>query len=212
MYWEINLKQLGRRADFMSFYLESCIWPDEISRWVPQRISIKLCVNLGKSATETLAMSGQVSGKKAWAAHGKFKLTNSEKGETDEEQSQDHVHHFSLTSKISSWQAKQSIPHIAVAFYWDSVKIWEDFASNFGDKRTCSCITTTHCLTLTFSPGSFYQKQNVCRSLFPRLCHFDTTEVAETESQAVLNTLTEHDSRMRLKWQKRWEWNGKGTT
>jgi hypothetical protein len=36
-------------------------------------------------------------------------------------------------------------------------------------------------------------------SVFPRLkiklkgCHFDTTEVTEAESQAVLNTLTEHD-------------------
>jgi hypothetical protein len=36
--------------------------------------------------------------------------------------------------------------------------------------------------------------------LFPQLkiklkdCHFDTIEVTETESQAVLNTLTEHNS------------------
>jgi hypothetical protein len=36
-------------------------------------------------------------------------------------------------------------------------------------------------------------------SLFPRLktklkgCHFDKAEVIEAESQAVLNTLTEHD-------------------
>jgi hypothetical protein len=36
-------------------------------------------------------------------------------------------------------------------------------------------------------------------SLFPRLkinlkgCHFDTNEITEAESRAVLNTLTEHD-------------------
>jgi hypothetical protein len=29
--------------------------------------------------------------------------------------------------------------------------------------------------------------------------HFDTTEVIEAESQAVLNTLTEHDFKMHLK-------------
>jgi hypothetical protein len=56
-----------------------------------------------------------------------------------------------------------------------------------------------------FHQGIFGQKQNDCRpsptylSLFLRLKiklkgrHFDTTEAMEAESQAVLNTLTEHD-------------------
>jgi hypothetical protein len=36
--------------------------------------------------------------------------------------------------------------------------------------------------------------------------HFDTTEVIEAESQAVLNTLTEHDFQDAFKkWQKLWE-------
>jgi hypothetical protein len=38
----------------------------------------------------------------------------------------------------------------------------EDFTPNFGDKRTGCCITTTHCLTLPFSPGKFDQKQQDC--------------------------------------------------
>jgi hypothetical protein len=49
-------------------------------------------------------------------------------------------------------------------------------------------------------------------SLFPRLKvkqkgrHFDTNEVIEAESQAVLNTLTEHDFHDAFKkWQKRWD-------
>jgi hypothetical protein len=37
-------------------------------------------------------------------------------------------------------------------------------------------------------------------------CHFDTVEVVEAESQAVLNVLTEHDFQNAFKkWQKRWE-------
>jgi hypothetical protein len=54
---------------------------------------------------------------------------------------------------------------------------------------------TMHRLTLPFSPGNFFTKNNI--SLFPRLkiqlnsCHFDRIEVIEAESQAVLNFLTE---------------------
>jgi hypothetical protein len=39
----------------------------------------------------------------------------------------------------------------------------EDFALNFGDKRTGLYITTTHCLTLSFSQGISDQKQQNCR-------------------------------------------------
>jgi hypothetical protein len=81
----------------------------------------------------------------------------------------------------------------------------EDFAQNFGDKRTGCCITTTQRLTLPFYREIFYQKQHNCRppptplfSVPPvkiklKGRHFDTTEVLEAESQAVLNSLTEHD-------------------
>jgi hypothetical protein len=81
----------------------------------------------------------------------------------------------------------------------------EDFAPNFSDKGTGCCITTTNCLTLPFSSWIFFTKNNMTVSpthrpiLFPRLkiklkCrHFDKIEVTEAESQAVLNTLTEHD-------------------
>jgi hypothetical protein len=61
----------------------------------------------------------------------------------------------------------------------------------------------THRLTLPFSQRNFDQKQHDCRPAstlifsFPRMKiklkgrHFDITEVIETESQVVLNTLTE---------------------
>jgi hypothetical protein len=53
----------------------------------------------------------------------KFKLTETEKGETGEEQSQGNAHIFFLTSrelftKDSSWQAKQSIPP-TIATFWN---------------------------------------------------------------------------------------------
>jgi hypothetical protein len=41
-----------------------------------------------------------------------------------------------LFTRNSSWQAKQSIPYTTVTFYGDCVKMYQDFALNFGDKRT----------------------------------------------------------------------------
>jgi hypothetical protein len=52
-------------------------------------------------------------------------------------------------------EAKQSIPHAAVTFYGDYVKMCEDFAPNFGDKIAGCCITITHRLIPHFSPGNF---------------------------------------------------------
>jgi hypothetical protein len=86
----------------------------------------------------------------------------------------------------------------------------EDFAPNFSDKRTGCCITTMHHLTLPFFIREFLTKNNTTVLLHPpyfSLCpqliikikgrHFDTSEVIEAESQAVLNTLTEHDFPLR---------------
>jgi hypothetical protein len=90
--------------------------------------------------------------------------------------------------------------------------MWEHFAPNFGDKRTGCCVTTTKRLTLLFHQGIFFTKTNMTvvthppyASLFPRWKtklksrYFGTIEVIEAESQAVLNTLTEHYARMHLK-------------
>jgi hypothetical protein len=37
----------------------------------------------------------------------------------------------------------------------------EDFAPNFGDRRTACCITAAHNLKLPFSRGYFCQKNNM---------------------------------------------------
>jgi hypothetical protein len=120
-----------------------------------------------------------------------------------------------MFAKNSSWQAKQSILHTTVTFYDNCVKMFEDFATNFDDKRSGCCITTTHSLTISFLRRDRFSKSNVTVlphpryfSLFPRLKiklngrHFYTTEVMEAESQAVLNTLAENTA---SKLQKRWE-------
>jgi hypothetical protein len=77
----------------------------------------------------------------------------------------------------------------------------EDFFPNFGDKTTGCCITTTHLLTFPFFTREFLTKNDTTTLLFSisrfkiklKGHYFDTIEVMEAESQAVLNTLTEHD-------------------
>jgi hypothetical protein len=67
--------------------------------------------------------------------------------------------------------------------------------------------------------GTFFYQINMTVSpthptfLFPRLKiklkgrYFDTTEVTEAESQAVLNIFTEYNFQAAFrKWQKHWEW------
>jgi hypothetical protein len=76
-----------------------------------------------------------------------------------------------------------------------------------------------HRLALHLSPGNLFTKNNMSVvpnppyfSLFPRLKvklkgrHFDKIELIEAESQAVLNTLTEHDFQDAFgRWPKCWE-------
>jgi hypothetical protein len=70
------------------------MWPEEISRRIRQGNSITFCANLGRSATETLEMNTQAFGMKSRAVHGKSKLTETKKGETVEELSQEVSRHF----------------------------------------------------------------------------------------------------------------------
>jgi hypothetical protein len=68
-----------------------------------------------------------------------------------------------LFSNNSFWHAKQSISHTTVTFYGDYVKICEDFAPNFGDKKLAVASrqrTDSHFL---FHQGYSDEKQNDCR-------------------------------------------------
>ena len=59
-------------AAFTRVYLESCTWPVVIftmDQRKEQRVCIKFCASLGKSATETLEMIQKASGTKAWVVH-----------------------------------------------------------------------------------------------------------------------------------------------
>jgi hypothetical protein len=88
-----------------------------------------------KIVMETLAILDKILWKKAWAVHEKSKFTETEKGETGEEKVKSMLI-IILTSrgfftKNSPWQAEESIPHIIVIFYGDSMKMCEDFTLIF---------------------------------------------------------------------------------
>jgi hypothetical protein len=112
------------------------------------------------------------SGNKAWVVHGCLKgmlrSGQTEKVKTSVEQSQEHAHHFlwhqrDCSQRIRPWQARQSIPHTIMTFYGHCVKVFKDFAPNFGDKRTDCCIRQHIVSHFFFHHRIFYQKQNDCR-------------------------------------------------
>jgi hypothetical protein len=121
--------------------------------------------NLEKMRRTPWQWLDKCSEKKAWAVLEKYKLTETEKRQGRRRASQDYTHNFFTPSGLFkenlSWQAKQSIPHAPVTFYSNCMKMCKDFATNFGGKRTGCCIMTVHRLTLPFSSGNFWTKNNM---------------------------------------------------
>jgi hypothetical protein len=80
--------------------------------------------------------------KKAWAVNEKFQLIDTKKGESEEEQSQEHVYHFLWHQGEYSQEFVLVGQTVNSSYYCDfcgdCMKKCEDFSPNFGDKRNCS--------------------------------------------------------------------------
>jgi hypothetical protein len=104
--------------------------------------------------------------------NGKSKQTD--KGETGEEQSQEHDH-FLQHHKEFVLKANQSIQHTTVTFYVNCMKMCEDFALNFVDKKLSIASGQFTVSYFLFHQGIFDKRQHDCCplppyfSLFPRL-------------------------------------------
>jgi hypothetical protein len=79
-----------------SFYLESFIWPDAISGWIQLRVCIALCANDRESAKKILGTIRQAFRGERVIRKRKVQTHRDRKGETAEEQSQEHAHHILL--------------------------------------------------------------------------------------------------------------------
>jgi hypothetical protein len=162
--------------------LELCVWPDAISPKIltadqkQQRVNI--CKELCQIASDDAAfLSRVITDDESWIygydpetkqQSSQWKSPNSlrPKKARQVKSKARACSSVSLTlrglfTKNSSWQAKQSVLHTIVTFYGDCMKMYKGFAPNFGDQGTGCCITTTHLLTLPFSPRNFFTKNNM---------------------------------------------------
>lgn len=93
----------------------------------------------------------------------KSKLTKYKKGKTGDEQKACHYflwNQGNCVQRISS-SRPESIPAFNMTFCSDCEKMCEDTTNfNFGDKITCHCITTMHCLHSLFT-SVFLIKNNM---------------------------------------------------
>jgi hypothetical protein len=156
-----NFTQLGGSVEF----LRSFIWSRVSSLMRFCDGSDKFCANLAKRATETLETIIQAFGEGNLGRTWTFNThRDRNRAETGEEQSSRACSSPSL--KIKGTADKEFVladPTVNSAYYSDvlrrqRVKICEDFAPNFGDKRTGCCITTTHRLTFSFPSGNILPK------------------------------------------------------
>jgi hypothetical protein len=86
----LTFMQLGAGDNFyvLLFRFVYLAWCDfAMDPTQEQRVCIKFCADLEKGRRRPWQWLDKRSGKKAWAVHGKFKLTETEKGDTGEEQS-----------------------------------------------------------------------------------------------------------------------------
>jgi hypothetical protein len=132
-----------------------------------------------------------------------------------------------LFTNNSSQQAMQSIPHRTVTIYGNCMKICEDFAPNFGDKRTGCCITTTQSHTFFITREFIYPKQHYSSPPTPLFCVSTIEDKIESspfwhnwDDQGRMAVGAEHYHRTKLPWPikknyisaGKWGYARKGTT
>jgi hypothetical protein len=120
-----------------------------------------------------------------------------------------------FSQRIRPVGPKQSIAYTTVKFHGECVKMCQDLAPKFRDKRTASCINTTRRLVLPFSLGIFNENNATVVPSHPTSLHFpyrtwNWEADILTQFQAVWTPSQNRISRMhlRVKWQKRWERQG----
>jgi hypothetical protein len=160
---------------FTSFYLETCIWPDAVSWWNRQRNS--------ECASNFVQISDlSVQGYHWWwelylrlwpwdkvaiLPMEKFKLTETRKGETGEEQSQEHAHHCLWHQWDCSQRIHPSRPvsQFCILLWRFTVTAWEcgkTFPWTLTTKELAVApwqCTNSHFI---FTREFFHQKQHDC--------------------------------------------------
>jgi hypothetical protein len=128
-----------------SLYQESCVWPDDISDPTAEQRQNFVQIS-GKVRRRPWQWLDKRSGKEAWVVH---------------QSHRDRKWRDNWTAKSSAcsslffdinWIVHKGLvlegqtvnPAHYSDFYGDCVNMCEDFSPNFGDKRTGSCIKTTH--------------------------------------------------------------------
>jgi hypothetical protein len=99
------------------------------------------------------------TGKKAWAVHGKPRVTEPKKG--DRWRTNSRACFFFFWNQGDCSQTKQSIPHFSSTFYGDCLEYAKTSTRTLATKSDC-CITTIHPFTLHFHQGIFYRRQHDC--------------------------------------------------
>jgi hypothetical protein len=165
------------------------------------------CANLGKGVKEALAMIKQVfreeSMSHTWVFewHARFRVRQVKSRVKSMLITSYHIKRIVYNEFVLADQTLNSAYYCD--FYSDCLKMCEEFTLKFGDKELA--VVPQHTIS-HFSHHEIFDQNNMTVvthppyfSAFPQLKiklkgrHFDTIEVIEAESQAVLNILTEHD-------------------
>jgi hypothetical protein len=123
----------------------------------PTRESIKFCENLGKSATETLAIITQAFGEGSWTMHLKFNLTETVKCRKVKSMLVIFLRQGDCSQRIRSGRPNSKF---RILLWRSMATAWKCAETSPGTRRQKigSCITTTDRLTLPFSKENFWRK------------------------------------------------------